>query len=217
MREIYEVIKKEVEELASGDSSTCSFLKDFNEIINKYKVDKNFIYTFINLLEQSVEEIPWSIINASNDNFELAKDNIFRHKRDYFLINSSEGILNTNSIKMKVRKEYIEKQNKEIYLYGSYTSKVIPKYELPIYISKGGIVNGDYINQTYIKNFINEDKLLVVKYPITIPIIMITTSDDKVYFVVDHREPKLAEVMHDYRTPIMHDDDVKFNIRKFIK
>lgn len=217
MREIYEVIKKEIEEIASTDSFTCNFFKDFNEIINKHKVDKNFIYAFINLLEQSVEEIPWSIINASNDNFELAKDNIFRHKRDYFLINSSEGILNTNSIKMKVRKEYIEKQNKEIYLYGSYTSKVIPKYELPIYISKGGIVNGDYINQTYIKDFINEDKLLVVKYPITIPVIMITTSDDKVYFVVDHREPKLAEVMHDYRTPIMHDDDVKFNIRKFIK
>lgn len=217
MRELYKVIEKEIEEIASTDNATCNFFKDFNELIKKHNVDKQFVGCIINLLEQSVEEIPWTIINASNDNFELAEDNIFRHKRDYFLINSSEGILNTNSIKMKVRKEYIEKQNKEIYLYCSYTSKVIPKYELPIYISKGGIVNGDYINQTYIKDFINEDKLLVVKYPITIPVIMITTSDDKVYFVVDHREPKLAEVMHDYRTPIMHDDDVKFNIRKFIK
>ena len=46
---------------------------------------------------------------------------------------------------------------------------------------------------------------------------MINTLDNKSYFVVDHREPKLSELMDYYRVPIEHDDNVKFNIRKFIK
>ena len=217
MRELYKVIEKEIEEIASTDNATCNFFKDFNELIKKHNVDKSFAGCIIKLLEQSFEEVPWTPINISNDNFKLAEDNIFRHKRNYFLINSSEGILNTNSIKLKIRKEYVEHEDGKIYLSNTYDFKVINKYLSPLYISKGGIVNGDYINKTYINRFIDNTGFAIVKYPITIPVIMITTLNNNSYFVVDHREPKLSELMSSYRTLIEHDKNVKFNIRKFIK
>lgn len=216
MRKLYEVIDKEIEELAKVDNTTCEFFKDFNEIIRKHNINKHTIKDYIKLLEKSAEEVPWTPINISDDNFELTEDNIFRHKRNHFLINSSEGILNTNTIKMKIRKVYEENKNKDICFVDTYDFKYINKYLSPLYISKGGIVNGDYINKTYIDKFIT-DNYVVIESPIIIPVTMINTLDNKSYFIVDHREPKLIEIMEYYRTPIEHDDNVKFNIRKFIK
>ena len=36
-----------------------------------------------------------------------------------------------------------------------------------------------YINKTYINKFINGTKSTIIKYPITIPVIMINTLDNK--------------------------------------
>lgn len=217
MRKLYEVIDKEIEELANEYNAHCEFFKDFSKIIKKHNINKDSMKCIIELLEQSIEEVPWSSINTDNDNFELDKDNIYKHKRNHFLINSSEGILNSNSIKLKIRKIYKENKNKEICIDNICSCELINKYLSPLYISKGGIVNGDYINKTYINKFINGTKSTIIKYPITIPVIMINMLNNKSYFVVDHREPKLSELMNYYRVPIEHDDNVKFNIRKFIK
>ena len=64
----------------------------------------------------------------------------------------------------------------------------------------------------------NQTSNYSIKNPIKIPVSSIEHTDSPdIVFVVDHREPKLKALMEFYNVPIEHDENVKYNLRKFKK
>ena len=98
--------------------------------------------------------------------------------------------------------------NEELYLPG--------KEELfneRIYITRGGVVSGEYINKCYIKNsnFYPRD-------PVTINCSRITNYEDINIYTIDSRSPKLKVLKEFYNVSINIDDKYKYiDIRKFKK
>ena len=84
-----------------------------------------------------------------------------------------------------------------------------------IYISRGGIINGDYIRFCYLKH---QTGNYSIKDPIKIPVSSIEEKDDVNFILfVDHREPKLKALMEFYDVMIEHDCNIKYNVRTFKK
>lgn len=88
-----------------------------------------------------------------------------------------------------------------------------------LYISKGGIITGEYIKECAIKDNIVNEHNFIVKPPIDINVSIIYDYSNKIVFV-DHREPKLRELKRIYDYQIEYDDyikNLKYNIRKYKK
>lgn len=90
-----------------------------------------------------------------------------------------------------------------------------------IYISKGGIITGEYIKDCIIRPEL-KGKFSLQSIP-NIPVSAIRyKKEDMAYdtfYVVDHREPKLKVLQEFYEVPIYTDEYIKgkFNIRKYTK
>ena len=90
-----------------------------------------------------------------------------------------------------------------------------------IYISKGGIITGEYIKDCIIRPEL-KGKFSLQSIP-NIPVsAIIYKKEDMFYdtfYVVDHREPKLKVLQEFYEVPIYIDEYIKgkFNIRKYQK
>ena len=133
------------------------------------------------------------------------------HKRAWYIKLDYEGIYNLMAYKLKVRKAY--SNGKEIELPECfYKGETIDE---KIYISRGGIINGDYVYKSYLKHQTGEYR---IKNPINIPVSVIEVENDLDFiFFVDHREPKLKALMEFYNVTVHHDDNVKYNVRNFKK
>lgn len=90
-----------------------------------------------------------------------------------------------------------------------------------VYISKGGIITGEYIKDCIIRPEL-KGKFSLQSVP-NIPVSAINyKKEDMIYdtiYVVDHREPKLKVLKEFYYVPIYTDEYIKgkFNIRKYKK
>ena len=100
---------------------------------------------------------------------------------------------------------------------GSLRELYIPRKEelfnKRIYITRGGVIAGEYINKCYIKhnNFYPRD-------PVIINCSRITNHDDIDIYTVDSRSPKLKVLKEFYNVSINIDDKYKhIDIRKFKK
>ena len=166
----------------------------------------------IDLILKSFNWKPWSPIDLNKDNF----DYFGRHRRAWYIQDGVCGIFNVLAYTAKVRKFYIKDDNdiKEVPV-GVIIDNDGEIIDERIYISRGGIINGDYIHFCYLKNQIDNYS---IKDPIKLPVSSIEEKHgvDFILFV-DHREPKLKALMEFYNVPIEHDNNVKYNVRTFKK
>lgn len=181
----------------------------------------------IDYLKKSINRTPFTSIDLSNDNFEESKNitwgnGILEHKRcpDIFKIKGEEGVINGRAYGYVVRHQYDDKLKQELPYTNNDCDWIFPldlaynsNNTIKLFISKGGIVNGDYIDFCYIKS---NDKYLV-RDSIKIPVSIIGAQDNEMFYtVVDYREPKLKALMEFYDCPIKH-IDIHFNIRSYGK
>lgn len=182
-------------------------------------------YEFVSHIIESKDYLKYNIpllpINITKEDFEIVDNQIlWNHKRSLNLIwNSTHNLNDENSIyyrhayKLQIRKtfDFIKKEVIETdYIQSQYV----------IFISKGGIVNGDFIDFAYIRTKDYEKGSLRLDLPITIPVcevFFIDKDDNKsMIYVVDHREPKLKELMEKYSCPICNNTNIasyKLNLR----
>lgn len=88
-----------------------------------------------------------------------------------------------------------------------------------IYISKGGIITGEYIEDCIIPPVTVVQHNYTVIEPFVVPVCEIIDEDNFI-FVVDHRCPQLKQLRKEYVVTIQIDDTVKekhYNLRKYKK
>lgn len=88
-----------------------------------------------------------------------------------------------------------------------------------IYLSKGGVITGEYIQKCIIRPEIVNKHCFTIQSVINIPVSIIKDNDFDI-FVVDHREPKLKVLKEFYDVPIHINENVRnkhYNIRKYKK
>ena len=212
MNDLKERIKSELELISSSDKNTnyYKFIEEVNNIIAKYPEES--VKVGLDLMLKSWSWKPWSSISLDKENF----DDFGRHKRAWYVQDNAVGIHNVLAYTGKVRKFYIKNENnvREVPV-GVIIDRDGEIIDERIYISRGGIINGDYIHFCYLKN---QKKFYSIKDPIKLPVSSIE-EENNVNFIlfVDHREPKLKALMDFYNIPIEHDRSVKFNVRTFKK
>lgn len=200
-------------ELCSGSAKNENWYKVIEEItniINKYPDESCKVA--IDLILKSWNWKPWSSISLDKENF----DNFGRHKRAWYIQDGVCGIYNVLAYAAKVRKFYIKKENDII---EAPVGKIVQGegeiIDERIYISRGGIINGDYIHFCHLKH---QTGNYSIKDPIKIPVSSIEEENDVNFILfVDHREPKLKALMEFYNVTIEHDYNVKYNVRTFKK
>ena len=214
MSSLKERIESELELVSGSDKNTnyYKFIEKVNEIIDLYPEES--VKVGLDLILKSWYWKPWSSINLSEENF----NKINRHIRAWYIQKDNNGIYNVLAYTLKQRKVYLinsKGKGNEIPLNNATLNPDGEGIDSKIYISRGGIINGDYVYKSYLLNQIDNYN---IKDPIKIPVSTIEFTDSPdIIFVVDHREPKLKALMEFYRVPIEYDENVKYNLRKFKK
>lgn len=88
-----------------------------------------------------------------------------------------------------------------------------------VYVSKGGVVTGEYIEECIIRQDIVDKHCFTIQGSVNIPVCKII-DNDSVILVVDHREPKLKVLNEFYEVPVHIDyftKSCKYNLRKYKK
>ena len=167
----------------------------------------------IDLVLKSWNWKPWSPIKLTDENFSSITG---RHYRTWYIQKDDKGIFNVLSYFSKIRRCYVvEGENNVKEIEKGILDKNGDFIDERMYISRGGIINGDYIHKCYLKNQTDDYS---IKDPIKVPVSSIEFKDSpNVIFFVDHREPKLKALMEFYNVPMEHSDNVKFNVRTFKK
>lgn len=165
---------------------------------------KHYLTKLIKSLNRILNYCPSYEISLTDDNF-IGKNYLYnKHKlAPYIILNIDKSISNINAYHINIKKsfDFINRSTLN-------DSEYIPN-QLPIFISKGGVINGDYIFHTYIKSIDN----ILVPLPITIPVVKVNIKDksnelNRIY-VVDHREPLLKQLLETYNVPILNNKDIK--------
>lgn len=207
------------------------FIKEANEMLasstgelEKIYIDKfdRAIHILENICDMNISQIK-SLFDFINNYLDLGsfsdlklsdeyfdKDthifNRFVHKRPY-------GFIFENAYNVLIRAEYnhnLCKQTSE--------RKELINDNLPIYISKGGVITGEHFHTIYIK-----DKDIFSPKKFTIPVSAIeyeTENNSYSFLVVDHREPQFKALVDYYDVSIKVDEEVKnikLNLRKYKK
>lgn len=123
-------------------------------------------------------------------------------------------IFDDNAYSLYVRACYIHPDNKQVEM----VSFTMPQHR--IYISKGGVITGEYIDECVIPKKVVEEHNYVIDNPITIPVCIIKDKKQDNIYVVDHRSPELRLLRKQYTIRVRLDEkirDKKYNIRKYIK
>lgn len=204
MNNLYKRIKSELALIPSSDKNTnySKFIEEVNEIIKKYPEDS--VKIGLDLMLDSCNWKPWSSICLSDINFDVLN----RHYRAWYIQKDNKGIYNVLAYMLKERKTYQEIDNQLVEKSTSFAEGEI--IDERIYISRGGIINGDYVYKCYLKH---QPEFYNIKDPVKIPIGTIWHGLVDFICYVDHREPKLKALMEFYDVPIEHDDYIKFNLR----
>lgn len=194
-------IKTELNKLEKdyGTEYTDVIFNIIVELVYKHNIKSINYNDILNKVNRLVNNYPITSINLDNENNKciyIAKDEI--NNKWYY----------NRAYKIIVDKLYNLTNNEELYLPG--------KEELfneRIYITRGGVVSGEYINKCYIKNlnFYPRD-------PVTINCSRITNYRDINIYTIDSRSPKLKVLKEFYNVSINIDDKYKYiDIRKFKK
>lgn len=120
---------------------------------------------------------------------------------------------NTNAFNCFIRAAYDEQENEQM----ECIKTTIGSRRL--YISKGGIITGAYIEDCVIPSSVVAKHEYSVQEPVEIPVCKIIDNREVIY-VVDHRCPQLKTLAEKYVNPIQIDIEIKnkhYNLRKYKK
>lgn len=186
------------------------------------------LYSTSPFFEANVDFVLNSIIKIRKDGLlsELTlNDNEFDDHLKSFKINKRYGaiwkdnkgiIYNSRAYNIYVRAEY-DHVNK---IQRQRNPELIEESDR-IYLSKGGVITGEYIENCIIPKKVIDKKCFTIQSIINIPVCKIIDNDlNKFIYVVDHREPRLKVLQEFYEVPICFDENVKnrkYNIRKYKK
>lgn len=137
-----------------------------------------------------------------------------RYNDIYIDTNINMSICNDNAFNIYVRAAYSHDTQSQI----EYTNEIVHKNHR-VYISKGGVITGEYIEKCIIRpDIVNKHSFTIQSIP-NIPVCIIVDADNSIY-VVDHREPKLKALQQFYEVPINKDEEIAnkhYNLRKYKK
>lgn len=150
------------------------------------------------------EFVPWKSTDGYYDN----------SRYNYIRKDKNRIIYNDNAFNCYVRACYDHKQNAQIKIDNELLNK-----NHRIFISKGGVITGEYIEKCIIRQEIVDKHCFTIQSVLNIPVGKIIDGDLEILFV-DHREPKLKVLNEFYDVPISIDGfiaNTKYNIRKYKK
>lgn len=137
-----------------------------------------------------------------------------RYNDIYTDMNIYMFICNDNAFNLYIRAAYSHDENQQI----ECTNEIVHKNHR-VYISKGGVITGEYIEKCIIRpDIVNKHSFTIQSIP-NIPVCIIVDGDNSIY-VVDHREPKLKALQQFYEVPIYKDEVIAnkhYNLRKYKK
>lgn len=137
-----------------------------------------------------------------------------RYSDIYIDTNINQSICNDNAFNLYVRACYSHDEQLQI----EHDNETIYKNHR-VYISKGGVITGEYIEKCIIRpDIVNKHSFTIQSIP-NIPVCIIVDGDYYIY-VVDHREPKLKALQQFYEVPINKDETIAnkhYNLRKYKK
>lgn len=172
----------------------------------------------LNILNKLHRLVKYNILTPltlSNDEFITINGSV-RNSRFKHIYKVEDTIYNEWAFNILVRKEYDDEFEIEIK-----KTPELKECNHIVYISKGGIITGEYIKDCIIRPEL-KGRFTIQSIP-NIPVSTIRyKKEDGVYdvfYAVDHREPKLKVLQEFYEVPIYTDEYTKgkFNIRKYQK
>lgn len=174
--------------------------------------DINFILKTINTIWEKGILSPLTLADDEFTRVEGATESY--NKRYRWIVKRSRGIYNNAAYKATIRKVYNHRLGIEV-------KCDIPPVNLNpvLYVSKGGIITGEYICMCEIRPDVVAKHSFVIQSIVNIPASAISVNN-RLIIVVDHREPKLKALKEFYDVPVGFDEEVKnlkLNIRKYKK
>lgn len=137
-----------------------------------------------------------------------------RYSDIYIDTDINQSICNDNAFNLYIRATYSHDNKEQI----DCTNELVHKNHR-IYISKGGVITGEYIEKCIIRpDIVNRHSFTIQSIP-NIPVCIIVDGGNSIY-VVDHREPKLKALRQFYEVPINKDEKIAnkhYNLRKYKK
>lgn len=202
---------------------------------NRFQIEKDFedLLLLANTLDKVQAVTTDHKIEIINKLYRLTKFNVLspltlnddefinvvgsiRNHRFMHIYKVKDTIYNEWAFNILVRKEYDDEFEIEVK-----KTPELKECNHIVYISKGGIITGEYIKDCIIRPEL-KGKFSIQSIP-NIPVSAIRyKKEDMVYdtfYAVDHREPKLKVLQEFYEVPIYTDEYIKgkFNIRKYKK
>lgn len=187
---------------------------EYTKSQNENEID--FILNTINRIRNIGILSPLTLKEDEFLNYKDSKGYIhnIRYSDIYIDTNINQSICNDNAFNLYVRAAYYHNSKEQI----DYTNEIVHKNHR-IYISKGGVITGEYIEKCIIRpDIVNKHSFTIQSIP-NIPVCIIVDGDNSIY-VVDHREPKLKALQQFYEVPINKDENIAnnhYNIRKYKK
>lgn len=208
--------------LPSNHNNRFQIEKDFEDLLllantlDKVRaVTADHKIEIINKLYRLTKFNVLSPLTLNDDEFINVNGSIRNH-RFMHIYKVEDVIYNEWAFNILVRKEYDDEFEIEVK-----KTPELKECNHIVYISKGGIITGEYIKDCIIRPEL-KGKFSIQSIP-NIPVSAIRyKKEDMVYdtfYAVDHREPKLKVLQEFYEVPIYTDEYIKgkFNIRKYKK
>ena len=186
------------------------------------KDSSTFIANIVGSRKRLMFQIPLTPIDMTNNGFETIKnETLWHHKRSFDVIwntahklEDEQSVYYRNAYNLQIRKTF-DFINKEV------TETDCIQEQYTIFISKGGIINGDFIDFVFFRRKDYEKNHLMLELPIDIPVCEVYFKDKehnitKCIYAVDHREPTLKLLTERYNCPICNNTDIasyKLNLR----
>ena len=195
---------------------TLKVIKSIENTEPQHEDDIQFILNTVNRIWSTGILAP---LTLEDEEFSTDVDvNYYKHNLRYYDIYKdiqlNDAICNSNAFNLYIRAAYSNDKNQQI----EYSNKIIHKNK-KVFISKGGIITGEYIYKCIIRPEIVDKHTFTIQSVINIPVCIIFDNGGYIY-VVDHREPKLKVLQQFYNVPINIDNYIAnkhYNIRKYKK
>ena len=176
------------------------------------------VYEIINTIKNILDDGIISPLTLKEDEFDINSDITGKHYNtrypDIYMEKSTGRIFNANAFNVYIRAIYSDILKEQID-----SAPAVHKKNRRVYISRGGVITGDYILDCQIRPEVVAKHKFTIQSVVNIPVCLINYKDGTIY-VVDHREPKLKNLMEFYDCVVAHDDKVakaKLNIRNYKK
>lgn len=197
--------QKEIEQLIAGLSALSSCMHAGVDIKNFIKnINKLYYNGVLSTLTLYDSEF---VRDETNPRIEI-------NYRYPMIKRYGETVYNDAAFNCSINKFYDHISNKQVNW-----NPITYKNNRKVFISRGGVINGEYIETCIIRpNIVNKHNFSIQSI-ITLPVSKINNNGMEI-LVVDHREPKLKALKDFYECPVKVDLNVKatkYNIRNYEK